>query len=138
MRWFGQSQSPQQFFVIIGSTVETKIPKAKTSYHFYLGEKKQINFLINNVTKDDILANIKQLGKCKSSEPFSIPVNILKDYTSLLADSLVFIINKSLNEGICPSLLKSARVCPIYKKDDRFKCENYRPISLLSNVSKIC
>ena len=34
-------------------------------------------------------------------------------------------------------MFKIAHVCPIYKKLDRNKCANYRPISLLSNLSKI-
>ena len=42
----------------------------------------------------------------------------------------------SLKEGIFPSLHKEADVCPIYKKDEATECENYRPISLLSNISK--
>ena len=45
--------------------------------------------------------------------------------------------NKSLEEGAFPTLLKTAAVCPIYKKSDKTKCVNYRPISLLSNLSKI-
>ena len=47
------------------------------------------------------------------------------------------IINNSFAEGKFPDLLKIANVCPIYKKGDRNKCENYRPISLLSNLSKL-
>ena len=133
----GKAKALNNFFVSIGSSVEKKIPAAKSSFSLFLGERKLNNFHVINVTKDEVLENIKKLGKNKSSGPFSIPVNILKDYTSILADPLVYIINKSLNEGIFPTLLKSARVCPIYKKGDRFKCENYRPISLLSNVSKI-
>ena len=43
----------------------------------------------------------------------------------------------SLKEGIFPSLNKEAYVCPIFKKNDKLKCENYRPISLLSNISKM-
>ena len=133
----GKAKALNNFFVSIGSSVEKKIPAAKSSFSLFLGERKLNNFHVINVTKDEVLENIKKLGKNKSSGPFSIPVNILKDYTSILADPLVYIINKSLNEGIFPTLVKSARVCPIYKKGDRFKCENYRPISLLSNVSKI-
>ena len=43
----------------------------------------------------------------------------------------------SLKESVFPLLNKEANVCPIYKKGDLSKCENYRPISLLSNISKI-
>ena len=40
-------------------------------------------------------------------------------------------------KGVFPSLLKEADVCPIHKKNEMSKCENYWPISLLSNISKI-
>ena len=43
----------------------------------------------------------------------------------------------SFEEDVFPSLNKEADVCPIFKKFDGNKCENYRPISLLSNISKI-
>ena len=33
--------------------------------------------------------------------------------------------------------MKLARVVPLYKKDDKLDCNNYRPISLLPNLSKI-
>ena len=75
----------------------------------------------------------------KASGPFSVPTHILKDFGELLVDPLKCIINKSLREfpSIFPALLKTARVCPIYKKGDQLNCGNYRPISLLSNLSKI-
>ena len=43
----------------------------------------------------------------------------------------------SLKEGVFPSLNKVSTVCSIHKKDEMTKCANYRPISLLSNISKI-
>ena len=36
-----------------------------------------------------------------------------------------------------PNILKTANVTPIFKNDNPVLCNNYRPISLLSNISKI-
>ena len=46
-------------------------------------------------------------------------------------------INQSLCTGIFPDKLKIAKVIPLYKKDDNKSFGNYRPISLLSSISKI-
>ena len=56
-----------------------------------------------------------------------------KEFSKTLSD----IINLSFNQGIFPNLLKIANVIPIHKKGDKLDCNNYRPISLLSNISKI-
>ena len=39
--------------------------------------------------------------------------------------------------GIFPDCLKLSNITPIHKKDSKLILENYRPISLLSNISKI-
>ena len=36
-----------------------------------------------------------------------------------------------------PEKLKLARITPVFKKDSRFDKDNYRPISVLSNFSKL-
>ena len=64
-------------------------------------------------------------------------LNLLIEYSALLIKPLVAIINMSFKEGIFPSLNKQATVCPIHKKEDTKRCENYRPISLLTYTSKI-
>ena len=38
--------------------------------------------------------------------------------------------------GIFPSVLKTAKVIPAHKKDSKLNCNNYRLISLLSNIEK--
>ena len=79
----------------------------------------------------------KDLNISKASGPFSLPTNILKYFSELLCTPLALLINKSFSEGNFPNFLKLADVCPIFKKVDKNKCENYRPISLLSNISKL-
>ena len=39
--------------------------------------------------------------------------------------------------GVFPSVLKTAKVVPIFKKDSKLDYSNYCPISLLSNIEKI-
>ena len=39
--------------------------------------------------------------------------------------------------GVFPSVLKTAKVVPVFKKDSKLDYSNYRSISLLSNIEKI-
>ena len=50
---------------------------------------------------------------------------------------LSLIINKSLEQGVVSDAMKLAKVIPIYKSKSKNSLNNYRPISLLSNMSKI-
>ena len=45
--------------------------------------------------------------------------------------------NKSLADGVFPRTWKLANVSPVYKKGSKSDKVNYRPISLLSNMSKV-
>ena len=58
-------------------------------------------------------------------------------FKKILYSPLSEIINLSFSHGIFPDKLKIAKVIPIFKKGDQLECNNYRPISLLSNISKV-
>ena len=47
------------------------------------------------------------------------------------------IVNMSIETGQVPDAMKLAKVIPIYKAKSKESLGNYRPISLLSNISKI-
>ena len=47
------------------------------------------------------------------------------------------IINNCLRDGLFPNELKLADVSPVFKKDDDLNKENYRPVSILSHMSKV-
>ena len=55
----------------------------------------------------------------------------------IVAYPLSIIINQSLCTGVFPNRLKLAKVIPLHKKDDNKSFGNYRPISLLSSLSKV-
>jgi len=76
--------------------------------------------------------------KPKSSKGFDKVSNkLLKYVKNELANPLTKLINQMLNDSKFPSLLKIAKINPIHKKDDVHNFGNYRPISVLSSVSKV-
>ena len=125
------------FYVNIGKTVEQKIPMIDKSFSYYLRDRNIFNIVLNPCTEEEVRKYISDLMTSKASGPNSVPTSILKNNIDQLIEPLMIILNKSLKEGTFPHLLKYASVCPIYKKNERTECANYRPISLLSNLSKI-
>ena len=62
---------------------------------------------------------------------------MLKCISKLVVDPLVYIYNLSIEQSIFPDTLKIADVKPLFKNGDKSIMSNYRPISMLSNFSKI-
>ena len=77
------------------------------------------------------------MNTSKSVGPYSISTNILKLSCSVLSKPLFKLINFSLSEGTFPDLLKFSNVIPVFKKGDKLDYNNYRPISLISNIGKL-
>ena len=68
----------------------------------------------------------------------SIPPYILSLINLDISNILTKIINLSFQTGIFPASLKLVKVIPVYKnKGSNTSFNNYRPISLLSNIDKI-
>ena len=67
----------------------------------------------------------------------SISPRILHAAIEPLSIIITRVVNLSIRSGVCPDGWKIARVTPIHKDGDRSDPGNYRPISVLSAVSKI-
>ena len=93
--------------------------------------------MLDAVTEDEIESIIGNLNSRKTIGPNSIPTRILKEFQNILKIPLTIIINISLQTGIFPEQCNIAHITPIFKKGDRLDSSNYRPVSLLSNISKI-
>ena len=94
------------------------------------------SIFLRAVTENEI-SNIILKLKINKSKPNSCPVQILKRVHSSFVPALCNIINLSFQAGSFPDCLKHAVITPLFKKSDRLKMSNYRPISVLSNYSKI-
>ena len=64
-------------------------------------------------------------------------MNILKQVFKYVSQPFADICNKSLFYGIFPEKMKIAKVIALYKSGDIDTFSNYRPVSLLSQFSKI-
>ncbi len=64
-------------------------------------------------------------------------MKLLKFIITPLSTPLAHIFSLSLKTGVFPEKLKVSRVVPIFKTGDKKICNNYRPISLVSTISKI-
>lgn len=99
---------------------------------------KSVNSLAQiNISRDDITSKIKQLDAMKGAGPDGIPASFVKTCGEELSIPLSIIFNKSLNTGSFPKAWKLAHIIPILKSGDKSKCENYRPISILSCMAKL-
>ena len=94
-------------------------------------------FHFSDITIDNVFIRLQKLNASKATGMDGIPAKILKVIASFIAPSLTFIFNLSIRTGTYIDEWKLARVIPIYKSEDKRKCENYRPISVLPIVSKI-
>ena len=126
------------FFTSIDNNLVDKIPPTQKSFSSYLFNKNENSFFLAPTTKEEIEDIIKNFKLNKALGPNSIPIRILKDQEEEIAKPLHDLISTCFNLGLFRDLLKIAKVIPIFKnKGSSQDCSNYRPISLLSNLSKI-
>ena len=96
-----------------------------------------MSFFISPTDFTEVSDTISNLTTDKSEGPNGIPTKILhllkNDISHIFAD----LFNKLFSTGVFPSALKIAKILPIHKKGSKLECNNYRPISILSNLDKM-
>ena len=125
------------FFSEIGKKLETKIIKTDITYDKLLKNPNEKSFFMKPTSEEEVKYLILNLNPHKSTGPSSFPTKILKYIVNIISKPVCDLVNMSMSNGTFPDTLKIAEVIPIFKKGDKLSCNNYRPISLLSNLSKI-
>jgi hypothetical protein len=94
-------------------------------------------FTLMPVRKHFINKQLSSLKPDKSTGLDDIPPRFLRDGAEFLVEPVCHIVNISILTETVPSGFKQARVKPLFKKGSRLDPGNYRPVSILSVLSKI-
>jgi hypothetical protein len=90
-----------------------------------------------SISVDDVFNSLSALHGSSSIGPDGLPGEFLFQLRFIISYPLWIIFNRSLNEGIFPSMLKFSSVTPILKSGTPSSVLNYRPISIQSHIAKI-
>ena len=94
-----------------------------------------LNFIkISSTEVENVINNLSIVKACQKDD---IPTKLIKMNKDIFADSIAKDFNNCVNEGEFPNELRHAYFTAIHKKKDKSDKTNYRPVSILPNISKL-
>ena len=127
------------FFTAIGQELVDKFEDKQNSFQKFMPAPvpvdQEMRFLeIDTSDYHNIISSMK----AKRSTGFDEVSNkLIKEIQVEIREPIMDIINMSLCTGVVPRAWKTAKIIPLHKSGDKTDANNYRPISLLSALSKI-
>ena len=94
-------------------------------------------FEIPPMTLEFVQKQLASLNPSKATGLDGLSANVLKISSPTIAAPLTKIFNLSISSKIFPDNFKKAKITPCFKKGDKSDKSNYRPISVLSLLSKV-
>ena len=95
------------------------------------------SFVLSPVTSHFIRSQLNSLDPKKAIGLDDLSSRFLRDGTEHIISPVTHIINISIITETVPTSFKEARVVPLFKKGSRLDPGNYRPVSILSVLSKV-
>nr|CAB3263137.1 uncharacterized protein LOC104265527 [Phallusia mammillata] len=127
-----------QYFGTVAKNLAVKLNPPKKPFHSYLSKDCPNSMFLYPTCPGEIVQTIQSMQPKLSCGFDEIPVKVIKNFSENIILALSHVINLSFRTGTTfLTDFKQAKVIPIYKKGDRKLASNYRPISLLSNLSKV-
>lgn len=95
------------------------------------------SFFLRETDHKEIENIINTLKLRKSPGADKITSEILRNIKNTISKPLAYLINFTINSGICPKAFKIGIIKPIFKNGDKHEIKNYRPITLISSITKV-
>ena len=128
------------YFAGIGQTLASQI-LSTSSHHDVLPPIPSSSIVSSMVLLDtdpkEVEWVLMSLDSDSATGYDNISTIFLKKCKFILVPVMVQLVNLCFSTGIFPKTLKKSIVTPVYKNGDRIDASNYRPISVLSSISKI-
>ena len=140
------AQYMNDFFLNIASILVSKLRMPLNMFstnstslkNFYMNKNVVPNsFILEQVSEQFVNSELSHLNINKCPGYDGIQAKFLKDAASEIKGVVTYLINLSIFTNIFPDELKYAKVKPLFKKNEKTEVENYRPVSILSIISKI-
>lgn len=123
------------FFINVGTKMSEKIDKNLT--HIPEGPSVQSSIFLKPIERNEIIQIISELKSNSASGPDGISATLIKQIHMYIIEPLTYLINLSFKTAILPNQWKESIVTPVYKSGDPKNVNNYRPISVINNFTKI-
>ena len=92
---------------------------------------------LSPTTEDEVIGIVKTCKHETSTDSNDLSMSVIKKVIQPIILPLTAIFNMSFQTGVFPSNMKLAKIIPVFKSGSKAEFNNYRPISLLSQFSKI-
>ncbi len=123
------------FFTSVGVKIAESIEPTSVKPEDFMPLLENVQNLDLGMTNQTHVCDIIKLLKTKNScDTDGLSTKLLQKLAIEISWPLAHIFKLSLNSGVFPARLKCSRTVPIFKTG---RTDNYRPISLLSTLSKI-
>ena len=122
----------------IGNKLADKIDDISNKLFLdYLNNRNFNSMVLSTISASEIYLAINNFKPKVSRDEIDISMKLIQEISSSIIIPLMYIFNKSFDDGLFPSFFKRSKIIPIFKSGDCNDFNNYRPISLTLQFSKI-
>ena len=127
-------------FVTVGAEVASALTAADQGERLSPRPPRVVSdcFRVRAATLPELSLALRTMNNSRACSSDGITVDMLRRTFAVVGPHLLHVVNSSLVTGQVPAEWKSATVLPLFKKGDPADPGNYRPISILSVVGKLC